>query len=1023
MSSHLTELALVQVLEQASNPQYAGMDMQKIAEKQLKEWEVQPGFHYLLQSIYMDLSVSLQVRWLAIIQFKNGLDSYWRSTRINAISKDEKKQIRNRLFDMIDEPNDKLAIQNAQAVSRVARIDFPVEWPNLFEQIEVLLNNENVWKDQVKVYNILIHLNQIIKIIAVARIGRCRPAMQSKMPIIFPLLMRIYLCYFNKWTNTDSIEDDDISELQVSYLALKVLRRIVVDGFESPHKDKSVIEFMSISEQHFQVLLKNYQAFGSFAIYEKFIKCYCKLYFNLISSSTANFVMMPSSKSILITFTTLVIEKAPDVYRENPDSETGFWESIAIRGFLILKKILNFITKKGAVTIKVRSDKADVDAAIHKLTTEFLSEELIKKLVDLLIDWYLKLRPADLEAWSIDPEEWVNEQMSSSFEYQIRPCAENFFQNLITSFQELLGPYLLSKIDSEASQLTDSIDDLLKKDALFCAFQLSAHAVSETLDFDRLLETVFLPEASKTGASSDQLRVIRRRVALVIDGWVCVSSSDHSKQQCYQFFLHMLKIEPDKVVQLSIVQALRTMIDDWDFKKEIFEPYLESFVTIFLQQLLPEVSLTETRLYVLNTLTDLIIQTKPLVNKQLLMKILEIVPKFWDIASNDPTESILANVLLRLLRYLAISLRNYSYATWDISLNIIETACNPTSSQSSLLLEDGLELWSALLQNYDPQEQNLDERFLNITPLLLHSVETQTELLPISLEILKSYSILLPPQQFHSFPSFNEILKRTSSHLLLLRDDAYTILLEIWDILALADESENEMTILYHFSYNSVFKSVFDAIFLQEQLSPFQTSQLFKIFARISFSHPNNIITLLSDYQKNLESPLENSRLPEAQRKLVTNETPLEDIIKVFFDVWCKAYGSIYDPKLKKIHLLGMSSLLKTGAAPCLSYFAVILSMWIESLEEINENSDGDCEKYHLSDAELSPETNCEQVRLHELIRQNDPAHIISVKNFISETLSFLKNNMDEDSFQKLVLSADPVLMENLQLFMSIKPQ
>lgn len=1018
----LTELAVVQVLEQATNPQCAGSEVQRLAEKQIKCWEIMPGFHFYLQSIYMDLSVSLQVRWLAIIQFKNGLEKYWRSTRTNAINKDEKQQIRNRLFGMINEPNDKLAIQNAQAAARVARIDFPVDWPNLFEQLELLLNDESVWMDDVKVYNILIHLNQIIKILGVARIGRCRPAMQSKMPILFPLLIRVYLHYFNQWTTSSSLQDEDISKLQISYLALKVLRRVVVEGYDSPQKDKSVVEFMSLSEQHFQLLLKNYDSLSNVDMYEKFIKCYCKLYFNLISASTANFVMIPSSNSILITFTSLIIDRAADVYGENTESQTGFWETIAISGFSILKKLINFVTKKGAVTIKVRSDKADVDAAIHKLTTEFLSEDLIKKLVDLLIDWYLKLRPADLEAWSLDPEEWVNEQMTSSFEYQIRPCAENFFQDLMNSFQSILAPYLLNKIDSESAQLSNSVDGFLKKDALFCAFQLSAHAITEMVDFNRLLETIFLPEASTSDASPDQLRIIRRRVALIIDGWAGAKTTDHSKQQCYQFFLHMFKTESDRVVQLSVVQALRTMIDDWDFKKGDFEPYLETFVTIFLQQLIPGVSLTETRLYVLNTLTDLIIQTKPLVNKQLLMQILEIVPKFWELACNDPTESILANVLLRLLRYLAISLGKYSYATWDISLMIIEAACNPSSSHSSLLLEDGLELWLSLLQNYDPNEKALDQRFLTFTPFLHHCVENQTELLPISLEIVKSYAILFPASEFHSNPPFNAIIKHTSNYLLMLRDDSYTILLEIWDILALSDESENEMSLLYYFSTDCIFRNIFGAIFLEEQLSAYQAIQLFQIFARISFNDPKNIIKLLSDYIGTADSPAEISKLPENQRKLVTNESSLDDVLKLFFDIWCRCYESVYDPKLKKIHLLGISSLLKTGATPYLLELNIILSIWIDSMEEINETSAGDCEKYHLADPDMS-DKSCEQIRLHDLIKKADPVHNASTKDFISDTLSYLKSQMDDISFQKFISSADPVLLENVQLFMSVKPQ
>lgn len=130
----LTELNLVEVLQQASDMQHMGTERQRMAESQLKAWETQPGFHFLLQSIYLDLSNGLHVRWLAVIQFKNGVEKYWRATRINSIGKDEKASIRKRLFDVVDEQNNQLCIQNAQATARISRIDFPVEWPNLLSQ-------------------------------------------------------------------------------------------------------------------------------------------------------------------------------------------------------------------------------------------------------------------------------------------------------------------------------------------------------------------------------------------------------------------------------------------------------------------------------------------------------------------------------------------------------------------------------------------------------------------------------------------------------------------------------------------------------------------------------------------------------------------------------------------------------------------------------------------------------------------------------------------------------------------------
>lgn len=48
--------------------------------KQLQQWEKSPGYYVHLQSAYLDRRLPLEVRYLAIIQLKNGIDKYWRKT-------------------------------------------------------------------------------------------------------------------------------------------------------------------------------------------------------------------------------------------------------------------------------------------------------------------------------------------------------------------------------------------------------------------------------------------------------------------------------------------------------------------------------------------------------------------------------------------------------------------------------------------------------------------------------------------------------------------------------------------------------------------------------------------------------------------------------------------------------------------------------------------------------------------------------------------------------------------------------
>lgn len=1021
-SATLNELTLVETLEQASNPQHAGSEVQKLAEKQLREWQTQPGYHYTLQSIYLDLSNSLQIRWLSVIQFKNGVEKYWRSTRLHAISKDEKVSIRRRLFDLIDEQNNQLCIQNAQAAARIARLDFPVEWPNLFEQLEQLLGDERIMSSAIKVFNVLMHVNQIIKILGSARIGRCKPAMQSKVPLIFPMIVSIYLRAFNTWTESLGADEHSLSSQQVSYLALKVLRRIISDGYERPQKDESVSEFMKMTVTHFDLLISHQENFRKSDVYDKFVRCYGKLYYSIITNSPANFILLPCSTQILITYTRLLFERAPTVYNENSDSG-DFWEQTAIRGFLILKRVINFIHKKGAVVLKARNDKFNVDAAMQRISNEFLNDKLVTRLLDTLISWYLKLRPSELESWFMDPEEWMNEQLSSSYEYQIRACAENFFQDMINSFPELLVPYLLGKIETEAANLPNSLEGFLSKDAIYASFQLSAAATSEMVDFDRLLVQVFLPEATSSNGPENEAKVVRRRVCLIIDEWSTVKISEDSRKLCYEYFVALLAKENDAVVLLTCVQALRTMIDDWNFDKNSFQPYLNGVMTLLLRKVLPAVALTETRLYILNTMSDVIIQTKPLISRDLLIEILQIVPDLWQVSTNSVSEYILSNGLLRLIKNLVTSLGSHSYLTWSISLPIVAQSCNPSSPIYQLVSEDGFELWGALLQNFSPTEANFDQEFIQLIPCLEFGIDSHTEILPTLLEIVKSYSLILNAEEFFSCATFSKIFGQLSKYFLKLRDDAFELTLEIWEILTLFNPSDSERPLLQNLDQNGVLGAMFDSVFKEEPISSYQCAQVIEICSRVAYVNPQALMDFMSVYRQRLPSYAENQELPMSERKLVWSELSVEDIVGKFLSIWIVSFKDIFDPKMKKVHILGISSLLRTGLYPVLSEFQIIVSMWVEMLEEINEANSGDCEKYHLNDIvtehSIEYSLTSEQTRYHELCKKHDPAHNVSLKAFIIQILQFLENQMGTH-YQELLNSVNGHLMESLQLFLEI---
>lgn len=108
----------------STNPQQI-----KSGAQQLQNWEKQPGYYSSLQSIFVDISLPVEARYLCIIQLKNGIDKYWRKTAINAISKEEKDQIRARSVESgTKEPDARLALQNALMIAKIVRYEYPIDW-------------------------------------------------------------------------------------------------------------------------------------------------------------------------------------------------------------------------------------------------------------------------------------------------------------------------------------------------------------------------------------------------------------------------------------------------------------------------------------------------------------------------------------------------------------------------------------------------------------------------------------------------------------------------------------------------------------------------------------------------------------------------------------------------------------------------------------------------------------------------------------------------------------------------------
>lgn len=951
---------LLQVLNAASSP-LRGPE-QQAAEAQLKSWEAEKGFHYLLQSIYINTQLTLQVRWLAVICLKNGIERYWRPTRINAITKEEKLEIRKRLFNTLGESNNQLTIQNAHLVAKIARLDFPVEWPTLFEEmiqiLEFCSNNMNDPISIVKLNNLMIISNQILKILATVRIGKARLMMQTKAPIVFPHLVKFYTLFFDQWITNNNF---DLTIMEVGYIFLKNIRRLIVDGYEYQNRDKYIQEFMELSLQHFQKLLLIHDSNNNLDLLERYIKCYVKLYFNLVRDKTCSFVLLTSSKNILLTLLSLLQQKASLIYNlEDEANDSDFWEKIAIKSFIIMKTITNYVFKQTNTTIiKQKNDKVEIEHSIELLKSNFFTLDLIENLINLITNWYLKLRPIDLENWNDNPEEWFNEEASMNWEYQIRKCAENYFQDLSIHFNEFISQFIMTKIEN----LNNNNLDLITKDSILCIFQLSSNSISKKCNFNQLLIEYFIPQALSAPDDINS-KIIKRRVCLIINDWLDTKIEPNVRIEIYKFLLTLLSnhTSNDKVVKLNAVQTLKYLIDDWEFRKRSFQSFIDDTVRNMLL-LLDFLSSIESKIFILNTLSLLLERTNPLVDEKLLIEIVTVVPILWQ-KSNSANDMIIKNSLLRILKDLIISLNKNSSLIHDVVIPLIPICCDPKSEFYSLLCEDGLELWSSIMKTIDASELTNSNKLFDteLFEILVNCLINWTEILPLILTIIRSY-FLISLEIFNNEVGLKifEILK---GYLRTMRDDSVFLTSSILEIAILQNNNNKEI-----FYSNLIKSGLFEELIeylIRDTDSPYCEIKISLPLLRMMIDRPDLILS-------NISSSLVLNRLLGNLTKFTKNA---------------------FDPKVRKLYLLGLLSLYQhsniintelvvtiplnkidniaeveyelekidkdAGISTVLVlYFKKIVDLSLIFIEEIRESSSGDLKAYHkqtaYDDTELQP--------------------------------------------------------------------
>ncbi len=709
--------------------------------------------------MFLDKGLPREIRLLAIIQLKNGIDRYWRHhTLKNSIQPAEKQAIRSNLFyGTIGEEDRQLALHNALVVAKILRIDFPQEWPDpLSKLVELLRQSKD--GNQLQLSGVLLLLLRVVKELGSARLRKSQTALQAGTPELVYVLGEVYGTKTSEWitflNNGAGNKDDAMRAMESSLTALKILRRLLIVGYEYPHKDKTVHQVWSFSQTHFGQFLSFVNPDSPIpAPYQelvgKHLLQFTKLHLEMADKHGSSFASLPNSLDLarsywdLVAKFAVVFDKSGGIRQGNasesnakPKVEGPLVEKLALKGLLLMRACLKMVHRPMQI-IKYRSKDVidEQKEAIDLVKRGLLTDTLVTQMASVIITNLFVFRKSDLEAWEEDPEEWEQQEetQGNAWEWEVRPCAEKLFLDLLTNYKELLLQPLLAYF----ATVRNPQADIGTKEAVYTAMGLSAALVYENFDFEDILKSTIVGDAQLT---SPYCQVIRRRIGILLSQWTPVKATKDSRRVIYEIYRRFLDPKDsnnDIVVRITAGRQLKAVVDEFGFDGEQFLPFASDILTE-LVSLLQNVVIDETKLAILETTRSLIERMGTHVS-HFGDYIMTALPGVWESAGE--LNFMLKQSVMAILQTLVMAMQRDSQKYQSQILPLIAEATLVGSDLYLYLVEDALELWNTVLLQTSPP---LPPQLLSLAERAIEQLAAQTEHVFHYLPIFGSYIYLAP---------------------------------------------------------------------------------------------------------------------------------------------------------------------------------------------------------------------------------------------------------------------------------------
>ncbi|KAF2265528.1 ARM repeat-containing protein [Lojkania enalia] len=997
----LTEGILFHVLRSA-----ASTDPQQIqtGTKQLQEWEKQKSFYPLLQSVFLDKSLPLEVRYLAIIQLKNGIDKYWRKTATNAVGREDKATIRSRLLQSgVNEADQRLALQNALVIAKIVRFEFPNDWPDLFQQLlQILRSSTEPSAYSLHLPRTLLILLHIVKELSTGRLIKSRQNLQTVTPETLNVLGRIYVSKVQRWQTFFRDGGDDeggaIEDIENSLLTIKTLRRLIIAGYDFPSREKDVQEFWTLTRTHFgefltYVLQEDSPLASSVRILiERHLMQLSKFHLNMAQTHPAGFVLLPSSLDLVRDYWSLVsklgeawgsktLDGATIGTDGDSEDEAPILERLGLKGLLIVRACVKMVFYP-TQTFRYRQpqEKEEKNRATQIVKSDLLTNNVVREMISALVTRFFVFRASDLRMWEEEPDEWEKmEEGGEDWEFAIRPCAEKLFLDLAKNFKDLILQPLLQVFYTVA---TPDNEDVLFKDSVYTAVGLAADILHDKLDFDSFITTTLVPEAQK---QKPGYNIIRRRIAIIISQWIAIKVAKDKKPIVYQIFQHLMdKNDPlnDQVVRVTAGRKFKDVADEWEFNADNFMPYAPLTLER-LMALVQEVELPETKMALLNTISVIVERLEhhitPYANS-----IISLLPPLWE---QSGEEHLMKQAILTILSRLTNAMKAESRSFHVSFLPIIQSAIEPGSETQVYLLEDALDLWSSIIAQTPSAPEPIPPELLNLLQYLLPLFSMDNETLRKALEITEAYLLLSPASVLAD--DFRPALLSALAELLgSLKPDANGMVTHLMECVIRGAEGfggEQAVKVLVA----DLISTSFLAKVLEGLHGAWQHHQSHGPYREMPSRAVDGVVE--TDYftvlaRIGLASPVV---LLEALQSMGGND--VEKTLDWLLEEWFSHIENIGDAPNKKLMCLVLTRFLETRQGWVLGRLQSLMTVWTDVLTELLDGCDdrsADC--LHWPPEPLPTETRDpeapEDIRKRELI-YSDPVHRLNLVSFVREHL------------------------------------